>query len=106
MYTPMPLVPWQASLQMPLTLFAPFCNAYQLAQMQQGQMTGVPNVQGFGLPGQFQQGLVNPAVMGNQSFGPYEGSVKTVTSLTQPGSGDIQLVNPQGDLPVQADKSE
>ena len=104
----MPFVPWQASLQMPFTLFAPFCNAYQLTQMQQGPMTGVPNVQGFGLPGQFQQGLVNPAVMGNQSFGSCEGSVKTVASSapTPPGSGDTGLVSSRGDVLVEEVESE
>ena len=62
LYTPMPFVPWQAPIQMPFTLYAPFCNAYQLAQMQQGPMTGFPNAQG-----QFQQCLMGPSLIGTQS---------------------------------------
>jgi len=78
LYTPMQFVPWQTSLQVPFTLYAPFCNPYQLAQTQQGPVGGFPNVQGLGLAGQFTQSPANPFMMWNQSSGSCEETVKPV----------------------------
>lgn len=80
--TPMQFVPWQTSLQVPFTLYAPFCNPYQLAQTQPGQVGGFPSVQGIGLAGQFSQSPTIPSMMWNQSSGFCEGIVKSVSTST------------------------
>lgn len=78
----MQFVPWQTSLQVPFTLYAPFCNPYQLAQTQPGQVGGFPSVQGIGLAGQFSQSPTIPSMMWNQSSGFCEGIVKSVSTST------------------------
>lgn len=79
LYTPVPLVPWQAPLQMPFTLYAPFCNPYQLALMQQGPTISVPNVQGCATV-QFQPGPMDSSVLRTQSSGSCERDVKSPVS--------------------------
>ncbi|KAL9958563.1 hypothetical protein ACROYT_G035592 [Oculina patagonica] len=102
LYTPMPLVPWQTSLQMPLTLYAPFCNAYQLAQMQQGPVGSLPSVQGLGLPGQIKQSSTSPSMMWTQSLGSHEGNVKSVSC---PAPIRHETMTSQESLPVEAVES-
>ena len=80
--TPMQFVPWQTSLQVPFTLYAPFCNPYQLAQTQPGPVGSFPSVQGLGLAGQFSQSLTSPSMMWTQSSGFCEGIVKSVSTST------------------------
>lgn len=94
----MPFIPWQASFQMPLTLYAPFCNAYQLAQLQQGPVAGVTNFQGLGIPGQLQQSPTN-TLMGS------DGSVNSVPSFTPPqlgAAGGVVFLPSHGNLPATA----
>lgn len=104
----MPFVPWQAPLQMPFTLYAPFCNPYQLAQMQHGPMPVVPTIQGLGLSGQFQQGTTDPSVMGPQSYGFGDGGAKSYASAppTQQGPGKIGAIHSHGALQVEASEGE
>ena len=68
----------------------------------------VPNIQGFGLPGQFQQGTTDPSVMGPQSYGFGEGGTKSYASapLTQQGLGSTGAVHSHGALQVEASESE
>ena len=80
--TPMQFVPWQTSLQVPFTLYAPFCNPYQLAQTQPGPVGCFPSVQGLGLAGQFSQSPTSPSMMWTQSSGFCEGIVKSVSTST------------------------
>ena len=80
--TPMQFVPWQTSLQVPFTLYAPFCNPYQLAQTQPGPVGSFPSVQGLGLAGQFSQSPTSPSMMWTQSSGFCEGIVKSVSTST------------------------
>ena len=82
LYTPMQFVPWQTSLQVPFTLYAPFCNPCQLAQTQQGPVGGFPSVQGLGLAGQFTQCPTNSSMMSNQSSESCEGIFKSVPAST------------------------
>ena len=107
LYTPMPFVPWQAPLQMPFTLYAPFCNPYQLAQMQHGPMPGAPNIQGLGIPRQFQQGSTDPSVIGPQSYGFGGGGTKSFASapLTQ-GPGSTGAIHSHEALQVETSESE
>lgn len=102
LYTPMPFVPWQTSLQMPLTLYAPFCNAYQLTQMQQGPVGGLPSVQGLGLSGQIKQNSASPSIMWTQSLGSCEGNVKPVYC---PAPIRHDTMSSQDTLPVEAVES-
>lgn len=81
MYTPMPFVPLQTPLHMPFTLYAPFYNAYQFAQMQQGSVVGLSNAQGLGFPGQFPQSPSSPIVSWAQSLGHREENLKPFYSL-------------------------
>ena len=89
----MPFIPWQASFQMPLTLYAPFCNAYQLAQLQQG-----PVASGLGIPWQLQQSPTNTQVGS-------DGSVNSVSSFTPPqlgAAGGVVFLPSHGNLPATA----
>lgn len=103
----MPFVPWQTSLQVPFTLYAPFCNPYQLAQTQQGPVGGFPSVQGFGLAGQFTQSPMSPSIMWTQSSVSCEGSVKSVSTSAsmQHETNNAEIVSSKETLPVEADES-
>lgn len=104
----MPFVPLQTSLQMPFTWYAPFCNPYQMAQMQQGPVAGVPNFQGLGLAGQLKQSSASPSLTWSQSLGSYEGNVKSVSSPTsmQQETWSAGVVSSQQTLPVEAVEGE
>ena len=108
LYTPVPFVPWQAPVQVPFTLYPPFCNAYQLAQMRQGPMTGFASAQGFGSAGHFQPSPTDPSLMGAQSYESREGGAESVAlpSSGQPGSKSTAVMPSPEDLPVKADESE
>ena len=83
---------------MPLTLYAPFCNAYQLAQLQQGPVAGVTNIQGLRIPGQLQQSPTNTPVGS-------DGSVKSVSSFAPPqlgAAGGVVILPSHGHLPATA----
>lgn len=104
---PMQFFPWQTSLQVPFTLYAPFCNPYQLAQTQPGPVTGFPGVQGLGLAGQFTQSPTSPSMMWTQSSGVCEGVVKsdsTSTSIDQE-TKNSETVSSKETLPVEAVES-
>lgn len=103
----MPFVPWQTSLQVPFTVYAPFCNPYQLAQTQQGPVGGFPSVQGLGLAGQFTQSPTSPSIMWTQSSVSCEGSVKSVSTSAsmQHETNNAEIVSSKETLPVEADES-
>lgn len=107
LYTPMQFFPWQTSLQVPFTLYAPFGNPYQLAQTQQGPVGGFPSVRGLGLAGQFTQSPTNPSMMWTQSSGSCEGNVKSVSSSTSMHheTKNAGIVSAQETLPVEAVES-
>lgn len=104
LYTAVPIVPWQTPLQMPFTLFAPFCTPYQLAQLQQGPKPGIPSFQGLESQGRIEPCLTEPPLLGPQSFGGCGVSEKTPASSSvtvSPGGHQ-----PHEPLPVKADKSK
>ena len=107
LYSPMQFVPWQTSLPMPFTLYAPFCNPFQLAQTQQGPIGGFPYFQGLGLAGQFTQSPTSPSMMSTQSSGSCEGIVKSVSTSAsvQHQTRNTGIVSSQETLPVEATKS-
>ena len=102
LYTAVPIVPWQTPLQMPFTLFAPFCTPYQLAQLQQGPKPGIPSFQGLEPPGRIEPCLTEPPLLGTQSFGGCGVSEKPSSSETVSPGGH----QPHEPLPVKADKSK
>lgn len=108
LYTPMPFVPLQTSLHMPFTLYAPFYNAYQLAQMQQGPVVGLSNAQGLGLPGQFPQGPPSPTLSWAQNLGHREENLKPVSSFVpmQSEARNAGIVSFRETLPAEAVKSQ
>ena len=78
---------------MPFTLFAPFCTPYQLAQLQQGPMPGVPSLQGLESPC-----LAEPTVLGTRTSGACEEAERPPLSSSQiVGSPDQHSHEP---LPV------
>lgn len=105
LYTAVPFVPWQTPLQMPFTLFAPFCTPYQLAQLQQGPKPGYPSVQGLESQGRIDPCLTEPPLLvRTQSFGGCGVSEKppTLSSNTM-SPGDQQSHEP---LQVKGDKGK
>ena len=103
LYTPMPFVPLQTSLQMPFTLYASLYNAYHVAQIQQRPVVGLPNAQGIGLAEQFPQSPPSPALTLAQSLGYCGENMKSVSSSVsiQNETRNAGIVSSYGNLPVE-----
>ncbi|XP_068750758.1 uncharacterized protein [Montipora capricornis] len=103
LYTAVPFVPWQTQLQMPFTLFAPFCTPYQLAQLPQGPMPGSQSLQGVESQGRLEPFSADSTLAGTRSSGDCgEAERPRLSSSDTLSPGDQRFLE---SLPVKANES-